>query len=184
MDVLYLVAQLVAIFGALMTVSRRNPVYSAGWMMVTLTAVAAVFAVLHASFLSVIQVLLYAGAIVVLFVFVIMLLNPTRDELARERTSVAQVVIGVLMSSLLFAVLVSVFVRADPALTVPFGASQIDPSFGTTEYFGRTIYDNYLVAFELISFVVFAAIAAVVLVGKRDLLAKPAAPQEAESSHG
>ncbi|GIW73052.1 MAG: hypothetical protein KatS3mg102_2594 [Planctomycetota bacterium] len=170
MDVLFLVAAASAVFCSLMVVSRRNPIYSAAWMMGALASVAVVFALLQATFLAVIQVLLYAGAIMVLFLFVIMLLNPTPADLAREDVPAGQRVLATALAAVLLGVLGWVFLGGEPAAAPPFADRPAPVGFGDTAYFGSTIYDEYLVAFELISLVILAAIAAVVLVGKRRLL--------------
>jgi NADH-quinone oxidoreductase subunit J len=170
MDLLYFAASAVAVYSALMVVTRRSPIYAAAWMMVSLTAVAAVFIALRSPFLGVIQVLLYAGAILVLFLFVIMLLNPSKEDLERENVPAWQKICGLVVGLVLAGLLIAGILSGAPSEAVPFDTYPAPKGFGSTEYFGGTIYDRYLVAFELISVLVLAAIAAVVLVGKRQLL--------------
>src|ERR671931_2654201 len=92
----------IAIGSALLCISRRNPVASALWLVVTLFALAALFVLLDAQFIAVLQVLVYAGAIMVLFLFVIMLLN-----LGRPGPTDIKGPLGVLTAAVLFAVLVA-----------------------------------------------------------------------------
>ncbi len=182
MDLLYFAMSAIAVYAALMVVSRKSPIYAAAWMMVCLGAIAGVFVALEAPFLGVMQVLLYAGAILVLFLFVIMLLNPSREELEREEVPAWQRIGGAVIAIGLAATLIWATLRAEPSQAVPFASYPSPEGFGSTAYFGNTIYDRYLVAFELISVLVLAAIAGVILVGKRNLrgpddTAVPAIPQ-------
>ncbi|MFN3486489.1 MAG: NADH-quinone oxidoreductase subunit J, partial [Planctomycetota bacterium] len=97
--------------GAL-TVTRRNPVYSAVWMLVCFLALAVVYLTLEAPFLAALHVIVYTGAILVLFLFVIMLLNLSPEELGREMPPPARAAAAVLAAAL-FAAL------AFPALADP-----------------------------------------------------------------
>src|SRR6187402_3448413 len=75
-NVFFLVASVVALFGAFMTIASRSPIRSAVGLLITIVGIAALFLMLNAQFLAAIQLIVYAGAVVVLFVFVIMLLGP------------------------------------------------------------------------------------------------------------
>jgi NADH-quinone oxidoreductase subunit J len=180
LDVLFVLASIVTVGSAVLVVTRRNPVYSAAWMMASLFGAAVVYLLLHSSFVFVIQVLLYAGAILVLFLFVIMLLNPGPEDLRAERAPALQRGIAWALALLLF-VLVAGAVGAGrlgslPAFSDP-AAARPAADFGTTAYFGRTIYDAYLVPFEVISLLIVAAIAGVVVLAKRRI-------EEAEVEEG
>ncbi|RME75495.1 MAG: hypothetical protein D6776_03075 [Planctomycetota bacterium] len=174
MDALYFAFSAIAVYTALMMVTRRHPIYAAGWMLACLASVAGIFVTLHASFLGVIQVLLYAGAILVLFLFVIMLLNPSKEELEAERVALWQPVAGLVLGCFFAGLLVWAVLGDAPGKAIPFSEYPAPDGFGSTTDFGATIYDRYVVAFELISVLIIAAIAAVILVGKRNL--RPARP--------
>jgi NADH-quinone oxidoreductase subunit J len=192
-DILFLLASAVALTSALLAVTRRNPVYAAAWMMAALFALAGIFVQLSATFLGTVQILLYAGAIVVLFVFVIMLLNQSRAEIEAERPPRSQRLVAAGAAAALFlAVGGRTLINLEGASLKPpaplpaaaTGAAAPPPvltakptdappeagvEFGSVPYFGRVIYDRHLVAFELISVLVLAAIAAVIAIAKRDL---------------
>jgi NADH-quinone oxidoreductase subunit J len=170
---MFAAASALATASTVLVVTRRNPVYSAAWMLASLMSVAVVYLLLHASFLFVIQVLLYAGAIMVLFVFVIMLLNPAPEDLALDRPSTLQKVGGGIFALALFALLTkAIFHGGAVEKVLAFTAkeaAQPAAAFGTVPDAGRKLYDDYLVAFEMISVLITAAIAAVVLLAKRRL---------------
>jgi NADH-quinone oxidoreductase subunit J len=169
-DVLFAVSSGIAVGSTLLAVTRRNPIYSAVWMAGSLFAIATIFLLLHATFLFVVQILLYAGAILVLFIFVIMLLNPGPKDLELDRppgwvaplAAIFALVLGVMLAGALY----SEEIAKLPAFTAA-DARQPAPAFGTTRWFGATIYVRHMVAFEMISLLIMASIAAVVLLAKR-----------------
>ncbi len=192
-DIVFLAASIVAVGASALVVTRRNPIYSTLFMMAALAALAVIFVALEAAFLGAIQILLYAGAIMVLFVFVIMLLNPGTQELSLPRAPAWQRGSAFVMAAALLVVLASAFYRgdikdapafSDPTLAVPAPPPRPVPTleaapgeppppppaeFGTTERFADSMYRDHLVAFEAISLVILAAIAGVVVLAKRRL---------------
>lgn len=185
LDILFTAASIVAVAAAWLVVTRRNPVYSAAWMMAALFAVAVVFLLLHSSFAAVIQVLLYAGAILVLFLFVIMLLNPGPEEAGRDRPRGLESGLAAVLAVAFVIAIAGAIGGSHLGLVAPFseeGAPAPPDDFGTTNYFGHTVYDQYLLPFEAISLLVMVAIAGAVLLGKRNLgerEEKPLAPPKA-----
>src|SRR5213080_1828410 len=133
-----------AILSALSCITRRSPVASALWLVVTLFSLAALFVLLDAQFIAVLQVLVYAGAIMVLFLFVIMLLNLGRPG-PTDLKGPAGLGVGVLLAGLLLVQLLGLR-RVAPPL---FGA--------------------YLVPFEITSILLLAAIVGAVVLAKRKL---------------
>src|SRR5512134_2240373 len=98
--VLFILFGAIAVGGAIMVVTRKHPMSSALYLILTLFAVAALFALRQAHFLAAIQVIVYAGAVVVLFIFVIMLVNVQPDKLPVEKTTALRV-LGILAAGLL-----------------------------------------------------------------------------------
>jgi NADH-quinone oxidoreductase subunit J len=180
-DVVFGLASAAAVASTVLAVTRRNPVYSAAWMMVSLFAVAVVYLLLHSSFLFVVQVLLYAGAILVLFVFVIMLLNPGPQDLEGDSPPSWVRGAAAAFAVALFVAVARATILSDAAHQPPFSeedAQRLDDlGFGTTQWVGTTLYDRYLVQFEMISLLIVAAIAAVIVLAKRSLGARDEAPQ-------
>ena len=160
----------IAVVSALLCITRRSPVASALWLVVTLFQIAALFVLLDAQFLAVLQVLVYAGAIMVLFLFVIMLLNlgraPASDIKGPTSLAVATLLAGV-MGLQLF-----VLARAAPPpdLTLPAGTLEAaQRTQGIVPMVARPLFEAYLVPFEITSVLLLAAIVGAVVLAKRHL---------------
>ena len=157
-----------SIAAALLCVTRRSPVASALWLIVTLFALAALFVLLDAQFIAVIQVLVYAGAIMVLFLFVIMLLNLGRGE----RPDMIGWVGRVLMGGVGALVVLELWVvtRADlaPELVLPEGTlARAAEQQGAVGMVAVPLFRDYLIPFELTSVLLLAAIVGAVVLAKR-----------------
>jgi NADH-quinone oxidoreductase subunit J len=161
--ILFWVFAVVAVAGALgMLVNLRNTVAAALCLVLTMVALACLFVLLLAQFVGVIQVMVYAGAIVVLFLFVIMLLNMERGTLGAETHPVAKVV------GTIFAVAAGVkLVTVIASLRTPW--PELDPTFGTTREIGRALFTDYLLPFELTSILLLAGILGAIVMAKRRL---------------
>ena len=158
------------VFGALALVSAlamvlnvRNTVAAAMSLVVTMTALAGVYLLLEAYLVAVIQIMVYAGAIVVLFLFVVMLLNLRSDAFPAAR-SVLWKLVGVAAS---LAVLVA-FVRFLPG-RVPAAAAELPAGFGGYRDVGRELFTSYVLPFEITSYLLLAAIVGAVVLAKRRL---------------
>jgi len=158
----YLFAALSVIGGVLM-VSFRNPLSGAFALVLSLVSVAALFATLHAEFIFVLQILVYAGAIMVLIVFTIMLLNLNRAELQEVPVGHARVFVtlGVVAAGLIG------FLALLRGLVMP--ADTPTPEFGSIEGVGQLMLSDYLYPFEVISLVLLVAVVGVVLLAKREI---------------
>lgn len=148
---------------ALLMVTRRNPIMSAIWLVASFFGFAALYAVLQAHFIAVIQILLYAGAIMVLFIFVIMLLNIGKEEL-KARTLQFTGIIGGAVTVYLIMLLVLGILKNRTG-----GFSQVPDDFGFVNPVGELLFTKYLVPFELTSILILAAIVGSVVMGKRKL---------------
>src|SRR5579884_994930 len=151
-----------AVGAALLCITRRNPVASALWLVVTLFAVAALFVMLDAQFVAVLQILVYAGAIMVLFLFVIMLLN-----LGRGGPNDLKGPVG--LGAVLFLELRELARLPGGAAAAP-GASPVARAAaeqGMVAAVARPLFQTYLVPFEITSLLLLAAlVGAVVLAGR------------------
>ena len=153
--------------GALGTVLCRNPVVASLALVATLFCVGGLFLLLHASFLAAIQILVYAGAVMVLFVFVVMSVgHPEREELGLTRGFLSKAVglfaIAVLLSRLL------PMLKASP---LPQGTRLVADSFGDVRSVGQLLFDGYLFPFEALSLLLLAAIVGAVMVSRRAVVA-------------
>jgi NADH-quinone oxidoreductase subunit J len=149
------------ILGALMTITRRNPVAAVISLVGTFFGIAAVYALLSAHFLAALQVLVYAGAIMVLFIFVVMVLN--RDEIDPWvfRGWFGKVLVGVPV----VGYLVSRLVRL--GLTVVPQHPETPPAeFGTVAAVGEVLFTEYVFAFEAVSIVLLIAVIGAVVVAR------------------
>lgn len=159
--ILFIVFGAIAVGGAVMVVTRRHPMASALYLILTLFAVAALFALRAAHFLAAIQVIVYAGAVVVLFVFVIMLINVPESRLPVERAAGIRF-LGVVAAGLLI-VESAVVARRFVIPPAPAGDS------GTVQAVGRALFTDYLFAFEVTSVLLLAAVIGAIALAKRKL---------------
>jgi NADH-quinone oxidoreductase subunit J len=159
----------VAVAGAVGVIGFRSPVHAALSLLGTFLAVAGLFVLLHAEFLAAVQVLVYAGGVMVLFLFVIMLVRvrtiPHEPQYLRNLVPVAAGV-GVLL-----AVLVGVGVWAagqrSPAGTAAFQMVQ-GVRIGNTEAVGWNLYRDYLLPFEVVSIVLLVAMIGAIVMGRKE----------------
>ena len=157
--VLFILFGAIAVCGAIMVVTRKSPMASALYLILTLFAVAAVFVLRQAHFLAAVQVIVYAGAVVVLFVFVIMLINVPEDRLPVERATTTRV-LGVLAAGM-FILESAVLARR---FWMPKGPAA---EVGTVEVVGRALFTDYLLAFEITSVLLLAAVIGAIALAKR-----------------
>jgi len=156
--VFWLLAAFVTFF-AIFTITRKNPVTAVMSLVATFFGLAALYATMSAHFLAVVQVLVYAGAIMVLFIFVVMILN--REEVAPLSLSLVRV-LGVLAGVYLlvkFWNIVSVGTPAGPPTAV-------SDSFGTVASIGDILFRDFLYPFEAISLLLLVAIVGGVVVSR------------------
>lgn len=153
-----------AITSAVMMVMQRNPVMSAIYLIGNFFCIAALYLLLRAQFLAVIQIIVYTGAIMVLVVFVIMLLNLGDEQKLTEKFSVKKIIGTVLVFGFLLEMLYLIGFK-DSATT-----STIHPDavhIGTVENLGSALFGRFLLPFEVISVLLLAAIVGAVVLAKR-----------------
>ncbi len=178
--VVFIVASSAAIGMAVGVVTQRNPVHAALALVGTLFAVAVLFVMQEAHFLAAVQIIVYAGAIVVLFLFVIMLLGIDKHEVLDETLPLQRIIAGIVgLGSLVVGAILLLKADAAPPVTDPDSTSRISGSgLGNVEHIGRSLFSDYLWAFEITSvLLVIAVVGAVVLVRRRS---GPDAPEGRE----
>ena len=159
-----------AVGSALLCVTRRSPMASALWLVLTLFALAALFVILDAQFIAVLQVLVYAGAIMVLFLFVIMLLNLGRAGPSDRKGALAWLVAAALGAGLL--VPLAGLARAGPPAAIQLAEGTMaaqQQQQGMVGAVARPLFETYLVPFEITSLLLLAAIVGAVVLAKRKL---------------
>jgi NADH-quinone oxidoreductase subunit J len=157
-----------AVFGAAMCITRRSPVASALWLVQTLFSLAALFVVLDAQFIAVLQVLVYAGAIMVVFLFVIMLLNLGRAAPSDLKGPVG-LAVATLLGGLLFFQLLRGTTPAAARPPVLPAMAQLQQEQGIVGAVARPLFSQYLIPFEITSVLLLAAIVGAVVLAKRKL---------------
>lgn len=151
----------VMLLAALSVVCNRQPIYSVLSLLVVMFCLASLFIMLGAYFVAALQVLLYAGAVLVLFLFVLMLLNLEREHVARMRTFTLRTA-GTIAATLLAVSLINIVWM--PGGRPPSSASPVPG--GTVEAVGRLLFREYLLPFELTSFLILAAVIGAVTLAK------------------
>jgi len=159
----YILSALAVIF-AIMVVANpfsRSPVTSAMFLVLTMGCLAGLFTLLHAFFLAAVQILVYAGAVMVLFLFVIMLLD-LREEQRRQVKSLS-LVAGLVSVGAILAIFVRSLIAAKPGEGVTANVE------GSTFKLGKLLFTEYLLPFEIVSVLLLVAMVGVVLLSKKDL---------------
>lgn len=163
-SVLFYVFAAASLVGALLVVLHRNPVASVISLVLTLFSTAVLFVFLLAHFVAAIQVLVYAGAIMVLFLFAVMFLN-LREEALRFDAQNVPIKLGILVIILAaFGYLASMGFKKGLFL---IHAASLGEGFGSVEGVGRVLFKDYLLPFELTSVLIVVAILGVVAIAKR-----------------
>jgi NADH-quinone oxidoreductase subunit J len=141
-----------AVAGAVGTVSFANPIRGALSLLFSIVAIAGLYLQLHAPFLAAIQLIVYAGAVVVLFLFVIMLIGPAATAPKDSRGIVSRVIGGLAASAIAAQLVLVLAKKIVPRVPVA------QAGFGSVEAFGALLFSEYLVPFEVASFLLMVAI--------------------------
>ncbi len=152
-----------AIMLALMVVFSRNPVNSVLYLVMTFFCIAGHYLLMNAQFLAIVHIVVYAGAIMVLFLFVIMLMNLNEDT-EPQRTWLTKIIAGVAGGMLLF-VLVGSLKGAEQMQLSSYGASQI----GLVKNLGKVLFSEFLFPFEIASILLLAALVGAIMIGKKEI---------------
>jgi NADH-quinone oxidoreductase subunit J len=170
------VCTLLMLVGGVITVAARNPIRGAMGLMATIVGVAGMYLLLSAELLAAVQIIVYAGAVVVLFLFVIMLLGPSSLSGRDTRTWSARYLAAAILLGTFVGGLVLLARVSGPGLTA-FGAAP--PGLGTIEGMGHELFTTALVPFELTSILLLIAVVGAVAVARGrqpDPTMLPAAP--------
>lgn len=164
-NIYFYACALTALAGALGVVASKNPIRGAMGLLLLILSIAGLFLALHAQFLAAIQLIVYAGAIVILFLFVIMLLGPSASTPSDGRGIVGRAIGGSVFTLASLGAIVLV-VRASMAANRPFPMVQPDASFGGIDAFGSVLFSDAIVPFELSSALLMVAVVGSIAVAK------------------
>jgi NADH-quinone oxidoreductase subunit J len=153
----------VILAGAVLTITQRNAVHSAIFLIMTLLGVAGLYLHLHAEFLAGVQVILYVGGIMVLFLFVVLLVN--LDQAARERQFSQQWIVALAAVAVLGVELGYFVYQGSSAFNFPPPAAPA--KIGNTQQIGNVLFQNYLLPFEIASILLLVAMVGAVVMAKK-----------------
>jgi|SRR5437667_10552254 len=159
-----------AVLGGVLVITRRNAVHSALALILTLLSVAGLYLMLYAPFVAGVQIILYAGGIMVLFLFVIMLVNLDRAQKEEQYNKIW--ILGLLGALGLGALFIGVFMKSAQSKTDVFAVLMRRPLIAfedssNTQAVGQMLYQNYLFAFEIASLLLLVAIIGAVVMAKK-----------------
>jgi len=152
----------VAILSALMVVFSKNPVHSVLYLIITFFCIAGHYVLLNAEFLAVVHVIVYAGAIMVLFLYVIMMLNLNQESEPHKSTVLK--VVATICAGLLIVVLIGSLKGTE----LMMAQNPTDASTGLVKNLGKVMFNEFLLPFEITSILLLAAMVGAIMVGKSE----------------
>ncbi|WP_162056092.1 NADH-quinone oxidoreductase subunit J family protein [Pontibacter pamirensis] len=150
---------------ALMVVISKNPVHSVLFLIITFFTISGHYILLNAQFLAAVNIIVYAGAIMVLFLFVIMFLNMGKESEKEVKTSTLSKIAGTIAGGLLFVVMIAALKDTEIA---GYNAETYDSQIGMVESLGVVLFTEYLLPFELASVLFLVAMVGAVMLGKKE----------------
>ena len=153
---------------AILVIVQRNPVASAIFLILTLFALAGIYLLLHAEFIAAIQVLVYAGAIMVLFLFVIMLLNLEKEKRIVTRNRLLKGA-GILLSLALLVQIGAIFQKVLLEGTKGSFSPEKVASLGNTQVIAQLLFTDFLLPFEITSVLLLVAIIGAIVLVKKEI---------------
>lgn len=159
--ILFYILAFLSVAGGILMVSQKNPLSGAFSLILSLVSLAGLFAMLHAEFVFILQVLVYAGAIMVLIIFTIMLLNLKKEEMEEAPVGPMRLIFTAVVCAVAAFGAVQIFSEIEPMTT------QVAPEFGNLETVGRAMLTEFVYPFEVISLILLVAIVGVVLLAKK-----------------
>jgi NADH-quinone oxidoreductase subunit J len=160
-QILFWILSIIALFSAVMMVTSKNPVFSVLWLIITFFTISGHYILLNAQFLAVVNIIVYAGAIMVLFLFVIMLMNLNKDTEPQKNKWMK--LAGAVSGGSLLLVLVAALRNTERHMT-ELGTGDI----GLIQNLGKVLFTDYVVPFEIASILFLSAMVGAVVIGKRD----------------
>jgi NADH-quinone oxidoreductase subunit J len=160
-EILFWILSGIALISALVVVTSKHPVYSVLALIVTFFCISGHYILLNAQFLAVVNIIVYAGAIMVLFLFVIMLMNLNRDTEPQKNKWLK--LVGAVAGGTLLVVMVAALKSTEQRMT-ELGTGDI----GLIQNLGKVLFTDYVVPFEIASILFLSAMVGAVVIGKRD----------------
>ena len=162
MDKFFYFLSFLAILAAVMVVLSRNPIHSVLYLILTFFAIGGHYILLNAQFLAIVHIIVYAGAIMVLFLFVIMFLNLNKDS--EPKKSFLAKISATIASGLLFLVMVGTIKSYYMNIS-----KEADSQIGLVSNLGKVLFDEYMLPFEISSVLFLSAMIGAVILGKKPI---------------
>jgi NADH-quinone oxidoreductase subunit J len=162
-QILFWLLSALAVGSALMVITRKNPVHSVLYLIVTFFAISGHYILLNAQFLAVVNIIVYAGAIMVLFLFVVMLMNLNANT-EPQKNKLLQFA-GVISGGGLFLVLVAALIKSNE---VSSAVEMQTGNYGLVKNLGMVLFKDYVLPFEISSVLFLSAMIGAVVISKKD----------------
>jgi NADH-quinone oxidoreductase subunit J len=161
--VLFWVLSVMALFSALMVVTSKNPMHSVIWLILVFFAISGHYLLLNAQFLAIVNIIVYAGAIMVLFLYVLMLMDLKKETEPPKNRWLK--LAGAVAGGSLLLVLIAALKKADIANQI---AETRTGDIGLIENLGKVLFNDYVVPFEISSILFLSAMVGAVVIGKKE----------------
>lgn len=162
---LFFLVAFIAVASAVYFVFVRNPLYAILSLVLTMFSIAGLYILLNAQFLAIVQIIVYAGAIMVLFLYILMMLNLNKKD-EGSKSNVMKF-IGVLTAGILLVGVLGLF-RGVQNQQIKF-SDNVDYGVGLTMNLGKLLFNQYVLPFEIASILILTGIVSAVFIGKKDL---------------
>ena len=160
---LFFFIALVAVASAVYFVFARNPLYAILSLIVTFFSIAALYILLNAQFLGIVQIIVYAGAIMALFLYALMMLNLNAKDESKKHNLLKFT--GIISAGIIFVGMIGAY----KGVAMTNATTNVDSQIGLTKNLGKLLFNEYVLPFELASILILAGIVGSVLIGKKDL---------------
>ncbi|HEX6169383.1 MAG TPA: NADH-quinone oxidoreductase subunit J [Chitinophagaceae bacterium] len=161
--ILFWILSVTALFSALMVITSKNPIHSVIWLIIVFFAISGHYLLLNAQFLAIVNIIVYAGAIMVLFLYVLMLMDLKKETEPQKNRWLK--LAGAVAGGSLLLVLVAALKKADIANQI---AETRTGDIGLIENLGKVLFNDYVVPFEISSILFLSAMVGAVVIGKKE----------------
>lgn len=161
--ILFWILSVLAVFSALMVITSKNPVFSVIWLILVFFSISGHYLLFNAQFLAIVNIIVYAGAIMVLFLYVLMLLDLKKETEPQKNHWIK--IAGAVAGGCLLLVLVAALKNADNINNI---ASTREGDIGLIQNLGKLLFNEYVVPFEISSILFLSAMVGAMVIGKKE----------------
>lgn len=160
---LFYILSAITLGSALMTILSRNPIHSAIWLVVCFFSIAGHYAMFNAQFLAMVHLIVYSGAIMILMLFTVMMMNFNEEHKIKKKNIV--VLAGVISLCLVAYVLLATFLKAQPVIEEYYVSGE---DYQSIKVLGKVLLEDYVVPFEMAAVLLLVSMIGAVLLSKKD----------------